>query len=489
MPRTPPRRIPCLAWDPAFLVLVALSAACTAKPADSGDTSAPDDSADTSDSDTYDTVESAYGDVTVTVSDVVTTVVHVTWTTDEPTTGIVSFERVDGAKPAVRVAGTTPSGGADTTHEALLFGLAPDTDYRLKVGNDTSGNDQYDINTYPFTTGSLPGDLPDLNPTIVDDAAGDGFMAVGMVSTHSYAGIFDHDGNYVWWFANPDGTNITTRVARSVDGRSVLLTSSPNAGTGDDGFYAIYRVSYDGTSVETIDTPALHHDFVELPDGTIAWLSYDVRTVDGDAVHGDTLMETSPDGVTRTVWDCWDWYDYADVPVNETAGTEFLHANTLHYDAASDQYWLGMRNISQIVKIDRSTGTLLEKIGGPDSTYTLTTGTPTSGQHSFSILPDGFVVLDNREDNDEDTRVVQFALDDTAHTMAETWSYTSPDHYHEFGLGDAIRLDNGNTRIVWSSSGELNEVTPAGDLLWKMNLDAGTGFGYGQYSVDPQVYP
>jgi hypothetical protein len=137
--------------------------------------------------------------------------------------------------------------------------------------------------------------------------------------------------------------------------------------------------------------------------------------------------------------------------------------------------------------VSRADGQILEKLGGDGSDYALVSGTALSGQHSYTLLEEGFVALDNRASTAEASRAVEFRL--AAGAMEEVWSYTSPDAFHEFGLGDAVRLPSGNTRIVWSSSGELNEVTPEGDLIWKVNLDVGAGFAYGDYTEDPQVWP
>lgn len=452
--------------------MLLLLLACTGKTPDDSST-ADDTGPDTADS--GDTGASSFLNLTAAPADDIPTVVRVTWSTAEATEGWVTYAPKGEADP-IRVTAT-----GTTDHEALLFGLAPETTYTVNVGADNEVSAPIDV-----TTGERPRDLPDLTAYTVTDEAAPGFFAVGMVSASSIGAIVDHDGNYVWWYRIPDATNYVTRVLRSVDGRSVLVNSAPAAGDDDSAQHRVYRVSYDGSEVETIELPLHHHDYCELPDGSIGFLAFDYQTVDGARVNGDKLMERAPDGTVRQIWSAWDWYDYADYQ-DTSAGTEFVHANVVKYDAATDSYIVGLRNVGGLVRIDRDSGEITEHLGGNGSDYTFTTGTPLSGQHSFTMLDDGFVVLDNRDDTDEPSRAAQFRL--SGGTMEEVWSYTSPAGYHEFGLGDAVRMPSGNTKIVWSSSGELNEVTPEGELIWKLNLDVGTGFGYGDYTEDPQVLP
>ncbi|MFT5679626.1 MAG: hypothetical protein ACI8RZ_000530 [Myxococcota bacterium] len=39
-------------------------------------------------------------------------------------------------------------------------------------------------------------------------------------------------------------------------------------------------------------------------------------------------------------------------------------------------------------------------------------------------------------------------------------------------------MSSGNTRIVWRAQGQIDEVTPEGEIVWQLNASLGGGFGY-----------
>ena len=65
----------------------------------------------------------------------------------------------------------------------------------------------------------------------------------------------------------------------------------------------------------------------------------------------------------------------------------------------------------------------------------------------------------------------------TALTATQLWSYTTADA-RSFVLGDVQRLPNGNTLVIYSVAGIMQEVSPTGDLV--QTLSAGS-FGYANF--------
>lgn len=420
----------------------------------------------------------AFSGVEVELSEAVVTVAHLRFTADG------SSEAGAWVSPLGGGEGHAVAAGAGW--DAVLFGLKPEATYEVRPTAVIDGEAVYG-DALALTTGALPGDVPSASPTLAEDGRSPGFLAVGLVSIDSWALVYDQDGDVVWYYANPHAGTLTSRVLRSVDGRSLLVSAAGAVGSSSDETY-IVRVSYDGSEVESIPISGFSHDFCELDDGRILYIGTDRRDWRGETLSGDTIVERSPDGRSREVWNGWDWYDPADFLEVDT-GTEYTHANVLKYDARTGLAWLGMRNASSIARIDLESGELMSRFLGTDSDVTLTEGTPTSAQHSFTILDDGVVVMDNRQDPEEVSRVVQFELDEQAATARETWAYPSPEGYHLLGLGDAVRLPDGHTRIVWSSAGQIDELDESGALIGRINLDVGAGYGYGSWSEDPQAWP
>src|SRR5207244_4282045 len=71
---------------------------------------------------------------------------------------------------------------------------------------------------------------------------------------------------------------------------------------------ALRHIGFDGSVLPSVDVAGGHTDFVQLADGTIGALSWDIRDVGGTRYLGDRLLEIDPDGTTREVWNVWDHY-------------------------------------------------------------------------------------------------------------------------------------------------------------------------------------
>lgn len=468
--------------SPAALLLLLVG--CFHKPGLDGN----DDTGDSEDTeDTGPPIEGNYRPelftgVSVEVSGVIPTVAHLRFDTTVEAQGAAEYRRVDGGAWVHVVAG----GDVGSSHDAVLFGMKAEHDYEAVPFATVDGEEVYG-DAVRFTTGAIPREVPSSQVAVLEDGASTGFMGVGVVGTQCWAGVYDGDGDLVWFYPTPLEDTLVTRVMPRVDGRGIVFNASAGVGA-PIGSAGIVKVSWDGTEEDIIPADMQSHDFTELPDGSIIYIALDIRQYEGEDQRGDKLVEVTPDGTQSELWNGWDWYDPADFEA-VTAGTEFTHANVVKYDAATDRLWLSLRNANSIARIDRQTGEIVDRILGIDQDYSIVSGTAMSAQHSFTILDDGFVIMDNRNATDEISRVVQYQLDDGAQTVSQTWEYEAPEGFHLLGLGDALRMENGNTRIVWSSAGELAEVTPAGEIVWQLNMDVGAAFGYGAYWDDPQAWP
>ncbi len=77
---------------------------------------------------------------------------------------------------------------------------------------------------------------------------------------------------------------------------------------------------------------------------------------------------------------------------------------------------------------------------------------------------------------------------DWSHVNAISYSAAEDAYFVSLPLlGNAQRLPDGNTLLVFSSAGEMNEVSPSGDVMWRLNLDLGAAFGFSE-RID-SLYP
>ncbi len=308
-----------------------------------------------------------------------------------------------------------------------------------------------------------------------------GFLVTSVMAIPTMAVILDDLGRYVWWYGNDDDEADDwpiTRARLSRDGTSALILH--NVPLGDDTLpeeQYILEIALDGSASERIPAHYAHNDFVELPDGTIAFLAEDAREVDGELVYGDRIVEIQPDGSQVEVWSVWDDLEYD--PDHDLAKLGYwTHANALDYDEVHDQYYVGARHVHAIFKVDRATGDLVWVFGGSDSDFELLVGEPTALQHQFQVLDGGLLVFDNGDDPDAGSRAVEYELDEAAGEAEVVWEYTSDPLVYCFGMGDVTRMETGNTLVTWSTSGMIDEVSPDDELLWRVRLEMGGGLAY-----------
>ena len=69
-------------------------------------------------------------------------------------------------------------------------------------------------------------------------------------------------------------------------------------------------------------------------------------------------------------------------------------------------------------------------------------------------------------------------LDLDSGEAVESETYQSEECLLVVFLGEAVRLDEGNTRVVYSSSGQIDEVDSTGEIVWQLNTDLGGAIGF-----------
>jgi hypothetical protein len=241
--------------------------------------------------------------------------------------------------------------------------------------------------------------------------------------------------------------------------------------------------------------PLLAHDFVELPpgtegaaDGTLAAIVVEYRDFEGTQLRGDQIVEVSPDGELATVWSAWDCFDPAEW-MGDSPELGWTFANSLDYDRFDDVYYLGMRNFSSIVRIDRQSGACEWVLGLSASTLEFAEGSQRFlHQHQFDVFDvrsgeetfPHLLVLDNEGASGDRSRVMEYELDLEAGVATEVWSYLPEEELYSFVLGEPNRLRDldGGTFVNWGAAGQLERLNDAGERIWKANLPIGYIFGF-----------
>lgn len=357
-----------------------------------------------------------------------------------------------------------------------LVGFKPGSEVSLKVVVDDDGKER-ESEVQTITTGALPTWLPRVQVDVDDGGThvqGD-YMVTSVVTSPPAAVLLDSDGDFVWW-AELEEAHQVGRVRLARDGQGVLAMPINVEGDSERG---LIRVSWDGGTITDTPVGQAHHDFVELADGTLGLLVEEDRTVEGQILSGDTVVEQAPDGTQTTIWSAWDDLDPALTP-SGLEGQDWTHANVLVHDAERDDWLVSLMGTRAIARIGRDGSGLRWLFGGAVGDFEDSAGETDliDRQHVFELVDGGLVLFENGLPGEEISRAVQWELDEEQLLAREVWSYTPDPTLYCFSLGGLDRLENGDTLVTFSVNGRIDEVDAAGTLRWRLSASLGGTFGY-----------
>ena len=420
-----------------------------------------------------------FGEVLVEPSEAYPTVSTVRWTPTLEGESWVSFGRPSDA-PWSATAFDDDTGGK----QATLLGMKASTEYRYQVVVRT---DDGTLCTEPtsLTTGALDPGLPSLtlDGDSPDLASGD-FTLLPLCDQGGSGGcwtlILDGDADVVW--AHPEGP---LRAWLSLDGRAVLLNdhiyNPDHEGT-------IRRVPLDGGEATELSFLGAHTDFVEVEPGVYATFGWDLREYQGGArtIAGETIVEIAEDREPRVVWSTFDALEpdlaqqHTTDPSWSTPAEIWAHLNHLHYAPDEDAYYATSRNQMAVYRIDRATGETTWTLGQGGGDFQQTgEGQISFNPHSAIPTANGLLLFDTGSGTSGGcSGMSEFALDDPPGAVEHTWLYTTEDCLVTNYMGNAIELEGGNRMMVLAMNAQLHEVTPAGELAWRLQGPFGWLFGY-----------
>lgn len=416
--------------------------------------------------------------VEVALSDAIPTVATATWTAQVSPEGSVEEGWIEFGLDTGYGLEAPATLAPDGSFSAILLGMKPSREYHYRVAGVLDGATAYGDDEV-LATGLGPSELPELTVPIADpELSAGGYYVLSMLSFPAAAVIVDSDGDYVWWQLMDVAELELARAVLSRDRQYVRYMSLVEEESGDLQ-HALFQMELDGSSVDTMTVAQSHHDFVELPDGTLTVIAHDERTVDDETVVGDRLVEYGTDGSEVEIWSIWDYMEYQE-PVNPDAGTTWSHANALDYSPEDDTYTLSVRNFDMVLTIDRAAGEVLETIGGTGSDFELVGGDAEwfHKAHQFDREGDELLVFSNGFDVQTGSQVLGYELDADAGEASMLWSYRAAFPLYCYTYGDVNRLPSGNVVVTWSTAGQMEEVTWAGDVVWQLKANLGAGFGY-----------
>jgi hypothetical protein len=425
------------------------------------------------------------GDCSMTVTSKTTstqmaTVGIVEWSTTlpNPSKAQVVYSLNNAGAGVLNTGGVAPVDLTKPGYRTLLLGLKPSSTYTFHVEASAVDGSTCKSAEATLTTGTLSGAPAITRMATKPSAQAKGFIiATGGVSKTgtsaiNQAFIVDADGIVVWAAPAPAQAS---RARLDYEGNNLWMLALNVGNTGGEMRY----VSMDGATKENniSGLTKSHHDFTVLKGGIVATMVWAASGTDPES----DLVERSADGKVTTVFHIGANL-YKGGPGLMGGSGNGYHCNSLLYHESDDSYTIGDRNPSSFVKVTRA-GKLVWQFGGDCS------GAPAprcvagdwSVNHGHHVLDNGNFLFFNNGAYRSTTpsRVLEYSLS-TSGTMQANLvkSYASPSNSRSDSLGDVQRLPNGNTLIVYSNDGLMEEV----DSSWNVvqTLEA-SSFGYADW--------
>ena len=419
-------------------------------------------------------------DCVATVDDDVHTAVNVDWTARSGGRASATYDPGDGETATAE----NETDGRD--YHVGLFGLLPLTDVPWTAITTSRGGH---VTTCEGVTrsGNLPAGLPDLTVTVDDPArqSPERYLLGDASSDTPVLFVIDRQGRWRWYHEGVPGT-VMPDVEFQRGTNTVLYTTQAQDRSVDLGH--IQAIDLDGTPGQDLRIEKGHHVFAQGPDGDVAWLAIDVRSwTDPDTnetsdVVGDVVNVTHNDGVTEPLFNIWDHLEPVPKENWNTGfypqGLDWSHGNGLNWSPERHSYVVSFGNATVVYELSDSTGAIVRQFGGAGGYRYEGDSTRMLHQHDAKLTPEGTLLMaTTNPDPNGGSGAIEYAIDDDRRTITEVWSSSLDGTQRTRALGQAIRLQNGNTLVSLGASGMLREVTPDDDVVWQVETPPGWGFG------------
>lgn len=350
-----------------------------------------------------------------------------------------------------------------------VLGLEASTSYTLHAVAFGGGH-VVDGEALALATGALPADLPAFVTGGADPSPGFVAFAAG-----EYGLVINNGGRVVWYRHFPEGVglNFQPQPGGRYSARPPVWQGSSDA--------PWLELDPLGNVVRTMRCAngmiSRFHDFLLEPDGDYWIMCDDTRTVDLSAsggladakVSGTAVQRVTASGALAFHWSPFEHINLLDLPLGERAGptVNWTHGNALDLDT-DGHLLLSSRNLSEITKINVTTGAVIWRMGGTRNQFTFQgpAGTGYARQHGVRATgPGALILLDNLGDPVA-SRAERYVYDATALTVRLDRSDGSLPPVLA-GLGGTVQALPGDRMLVTFGTGRrVEEYDETGAAVW-----------------------
>jgi len=206
------------------------------------------------------------------------------------------------------------------------------------------------------------------------------------------------------------------------------------------------------------------------------------------------LVVEDPAG--NTLW-TWNTLDHISIP--ETSPFYFFtpnyldhaHTNSIAFDLDSNLV-LSHRNNFQIMKINRTNGDVMWRLGGVNNEFTfIGDSIQFTGQHDARILPNGNLSIFDNGTFQQFARYIEYELDTVAMTATLVREHRHPTLENAAIMGSSQYLPDSNVLACWGGhfttfhTPKITEYAPDGSITMQVKLP----YEYTSYRAYKEVLP
>ena len=353
-------------------------------------------------------------------------------------------------------------------------------DVEGRAVRDVSGTNSVKADDEPLFVNNVvvPSDFPVFEPSILDETA-PGYLFLANYEGAPYIMILENNG--------------TPRFYQKVEDISIDFKLQPSGVltrhvSGDIRGFISVDSNYNVVDTFVCDNgySVDHHDFQLLENGHALLIASESRSIDMSAiveggnpaanVTGTHIQEIDENGNAVFEFSCWENFDILGaIGIDLTSPyIDYVHTNSVAVDADGNIV-ISSRNLGECTKINRETGEIMWRLGGKYNQFEFIDEEDTIDyQHDLKPVPGvpgNYTIFDNGNHRGY-SRVVEYQLDTVAMTATKVWEYRPEPQILTNAMGNAQRLDNGNTLINWAggNSPKATEVTPEGEKVYEGNF-------------------
>jgi hypothetical protein len=338
-----------------------------------------------------------------------------------------------------------------------------------------------------------PAEIPNVDAVGAFPGDGLGHIFTSLITSQATELVILNEAGRPVWFVKLPSNELVTASSLARDGSGVLVLTTDMSLTAPQ--TVILSYSWDGRVLRRMILPDGHHDFVELPDGRIAWIQLEAGpiTISGesidvaqDALRVSSWAETADVSQPPLFSLLRDWVGPDEECDHQRhtlfyQGRELLdwtHANSLDYDASRDAFLLLTHHVDEAFVISAENGELLTQIRFDEGDPMADEGEPWSHAHSSTMRADRLLLFDNGLHYDPPrSRVVAYDVDTETGALTETLSMWEAEERLVFALGDVKELPGDELLTSWSTLGRITRTSASGEELWALETSAGAGTG------------